>query len=173
MLQYALPIAGLVLSLYLVVALEEGNRETRVYHEQLLRQEASHRNVRAQADWKVLVDRERRRFEALDEHLWMAESLELASADLQSALRTIARDRVVGSRIELADPEPLADGELWLVRASVSGRLQPDEVVAFLAAIGTREKRLITERLNYYPNRGHSVDLQVVALFRLATVDGA
>ena len=168
-LQYALPVIGLVMAFYAVDALEEANSESSRYFDQLLRQEASHRSVEVQADWQALRDREGLRFAALDENIWVAESLELASADLQSALRTIARDRVVGSRIELVDPEPIASTDLWIIRASLVGRLHTDEVIAFLAVLDSQEATLVTERLNYYPNRGHSVDLQVVALFRVAS----
>ncbi len=168
-LQYALPVIGVILAFYVVATLEEANSESERYFERLLRQEASHMSVEVQADWLALRDRESLRFAALDENLWVAETLELASADLQTTLRTIARDRVVGARIELTDPERLEHSDLWLIRASIAGRLEGDAVIAFLAALEMQEKTLVTERLSYYPTRGRSVNLHVVALFRVAS----
>lgn len=166
-LTYALPLIGLILVVYVVTMIEAASAGRAATFEALLRQEASHRSVEAQADWQAVLAAQQARFAALDERTWQAESRELASADVQSVLRAIARDRLTGSRIEMAEPARLGQSDRFLIRASLTGRAHRDRVADFLVALADQAPPLVTERLHYYPERGNSVDVQIVAVFRI------
>lgn len=164
LLQYTLPLISAILLLYVAMAVFDRVEPLRQEHQQLQQQQARLAVLEAGADWAGLVAHEREREQALLARIWQARSVELGTADVQTAINALTRDRVQALRVRFAEPLWLPEANAWQLSAEFSGRLAASEVQALLAALDAQRPALRVERFGYKPGRSDLLTVQLSAL---------
>ena len=163
-LKYVLPVLFVLLTLYMLDALSVASAQKSQEYRQLLSREAKVSGLQEQADWQLAKQKAEQRYQELSKYVWKAESLELASADLQSVLRQLAKDKVTALRINIAPPEQTNVPDIWRLSAEVSGKLRPSQVPDMLIDSASKEPAISIERFTYLPARNQNGAMQVSIL---------
>ncbi len=166
-LPYALPALLLILALYVVDVLSQANRGLAAEYAQLASRETRVLSVGQQADWSEVSQQAQEKYRQLEARFWSVESLELASADMQMRLRSIARDRIEALRIAMAPPRHIETTGVWQLSAEVTGRLTAGEVPGLLFELASADPAMVVDRFNYAPGRSRVGLLQVSAYIQL------
>jgi len=164
LLKYTVPAILLLLVLYLMDALSKASND------RIIVQEEKIKGLQQQADWSKVSEESQLKAAELSSLLWEAETLELASADLQSELRTLTKDRVIALRINMASPEPLVVPNIWKLSAEVTGKLLASQVPEMLLDIAKSEPALSIDRFSYMPSRNQAGAIHISVLVSLGKV---
>ncbi len=115
-------------------------------------------------DWRRRAGTERAWLADLERQLWRADSVELAAADLQTAVQRLSARHLGWNRLKLAEPEPLPAIGGWRIRAELNGRLEGNGVLALLQDIAGHAPHIRVDELTAQPLRGQTVSLRLSVL---------
>ena len=172
LLQYAPALIVVILTVYVISLLWERNEALEQEYRRLSVSEARLQNVSQQADWEALATQAAAQAERLDARIWQAESTELASADVQTAIQNLVRDRVEALRINIASPIFQEEAGSWKLSVEVGGRFVSDSVPLILVSIAEHQPALVLERFEYGRSRNHVGTLHLSALVHVLDSSG-
>ena len=171
-LQYLLPLIPIILFIYLALVVAGWSESRELEHRQLQKRVTRLSQLTSATDWHGLLQQERQRQERLSPLIWSAKSVELGRADLQTALNTLLKDKIIVLRVRFAEPRWLEQGALWSIPVEVSGRLNEGDAVSLFVALNNHRPRLAVEQLNYSPQRSGLISMQMLALLDVAAESG-
>lgn len=154
-----------VLLAWLALLAGDAAGAARAEHAALARQSARLEALAGSGDdWSRRAAAERARLGGWERQLWRADSVELAAADLQTAVQRLSTRHLGWNRLKLAEPEPLPAIGGWRIRAELNGRLQGEGLLALLQDIAAHEPRIRIDELATQPLRGQTVSLRLSVL---------
>lgn len=161
LLQFAIPVILIALTFYLIDVMVEQQGLVRQELNQLLQRERKYEELQAGTDWARLGESELNRQARIEGHIWQAETIELAAADLQTSIRKLVNEKVQAVRIQVAEPNWLQEAQLWRVSAEISGRAAGDEVQSLMLAMEQQQPPFMIERFSFAPGRGGVLLMQL------------
>ena len=172
LLQYTLPLIPIILCIYLAVVVLDWSANREREFNQLQDAATTLKGLTSNTNWHTLLQREQLRHERLRPLIWSAESIELARADLQTALNTLLKDKINVLRVKFAEPRWSQQGALWAVPIDVSGRLDRGDAVSLFVDLANHRPGLAVDQLDYSPRRSGLISMQLLALLDVASVSG-
>jgi hypothetical protein len=164
MLQYLLPVIPAILLLYLAVTTFDQAAPLQAESRHLQQQQSRLATLQASADWSALVERERHNEQRLQGRIWQAESVELGTADVQTTLNELAREKIRALRVRFAEPLWLAETGAWQLSAELSGRVQAGQVQGLMSELSRQRPQLRIDLFSYAAERSGLITIQVSAL---------
>lgn len=154
-----------VLLVWLALLAGDAAGAARAEHAALARQSARLTALAdSRADWRRRAEAESVRLAEWESQLWRADSVELAAADLQTAVQRLSARHLGWNRLKLAAPEPLPAIGGWRIRAELNGRLEGNGVLALLQDIAGHAPHIRVDELTAQPLRGQTVSLRLSVL---------
>ena len=137
----------------------------------LARKVASIESIGALSLWQARAQEQAKRRDELLTHCWPATSDGLASADLQTNIRTLLnRHGVTNARFNIAPAEQLGT-DSWRIRAEITGKVKKEDLVPLLHDIENADNRLSIERASItFLRRDDTLNVLVTGCFSAVNV---